>query len=196
MNIATVTTPQYLNRVPHNGNSVSIDPYARSSESLPPSDPNALAYTRTQHHATPSSTSLNPATPASTQARQSVDGQSTAGNSPSHIFGGVDQLIREGQDWIFRDQTQLANDFDNWHPGTIDDIAPWFASTQSPPPTYPAPGNPGIAQMNGGPVGGASSNGYPSINGNGNGANGLNGVNSITNVQGFTYDESAWYEYQ
>jgi hypothetical protein len=133
MNIASVATPQYLNRMPQNNNSVSIDSYARSSESLPPSDPNALAYTRTQHHrATPSSTSLGAPTPASTHGRQSIDGQSTAANSPSQMFGGVDQLIREGQDWIFRDQTQLASGFDNWHPGNIDDIAPWFASTQSP----------------------------------------------------------------
>jgi len=195
-----VTTPQYINRMPHGTNSVSIDPYARSSDSLPPSDPNALAYTRTQHHAaTPSSTSFNPATPASTQARQSIDGQSTAGNSPSQLFGGVDQLIREGQDWIFRDQTQLANGFDNWNSHSIEDIASWFASTQSPGNQYPAPGGLGMAaQMNGGPVGGAPTNGYPNMNGNGGpNVNGVHGVNGITGLPGFnTYDEGSWYDYQ
>jgi hypothetical protein len=199
MNLATVTTPQYLNRVPHNTTSVSIDPYARSFETLPPSDPNALAYTRTQHHATPSISSLNPATPASTHARHSIDGgQSTAANSPSQMFGGVDQLIREGQDWIFRDQTQLANGFENWHPASIDEMASWFASTQSPGTGFSAPGNPAMtAQMNGGPVGGALANGYSNVNGDGGATvSGTNGVNGITGLQGFTYDEGSWYDYQ
>ncbi|RYF46464.1 MAG: fungal specific transcription factor domain-containing protein [Cytophagaceae bacterium] len=195
MNIATVTTPQYVNRVSHNNNnSVSIDPYARSHDSLPPSDPNALAYTHAQHHSTPQSASYTPVTPASTQARQSIDGQSTAGNSPSQLFGGVDQLIREGQDWIFRDQTQLANGFENWHPGNIDDIASWFASTQSPTNGYPAPGV--AAPMNGGPVGGAPTNGFPAnLQANGDvPVNGSNGLNGIADLQGFTYDESTWYD--
>jgi hypothetical protein len=200
MNLATVTTPQYLNRMPHSTNSVSIDPYARSIDILPPSDPNALAYTRPQHHATPSSSSnLNPATPASTQARQSLDGQSTAANSPSQLFGGVDQLIREGQDWIFRDQTQLASGFENWNPGSIDDMASWFASTQSPTNAYHIPGTPGMGvQMNGGPVGGASVNGYPNINVNGvPNVGSTHGVNGITGLPGFnTYDEGSWYDYQ
>jgi hypothetical protein len=201
MNIANVSTPQYLNRMPQNNNSVSIDPYTRSSESLPPSDPNALAYMRTQHHrATPSAASLSAPTPASTQGRQSIDGQSTAGNSPSQMFGGVDQLIREGQDWIFRDQTQLANGFDNWGPTStsIDDIASWFASTQSPTGGFPALTNPAMSMpMNGGPVGGASTNGYPSVNGGGNpNVNGPNSVNNINGLQGFTYDEGSWYDYQ
>ncbi|KAH7395153.1 fungal-specific transcription factor domain-containing protein [Phaeosphaeria sp. MPI-PUGE-AT-0046c] len=201
MNIASVATPQYLNRMPQNNNSVSIAPYAHSPDSLPPSDPNALAYTRTQHHrATPSSASLNAPTPASTQGRRSIDGgQSTTGNSPSQMFGGVDQLLREGQDWIFRDQTQLANGFENWNPSTIDDIALWFASAQSPTAgfTGAAASNPAMnGQMNGGPVGG----GYANMNGNGGGGNvnvgGQNGVENIAGSQGFTYDEGSWYDYQ
>jgi hypothetical protein len=202
MNITSVATPQYLNRMPQNNTSVSIDPYTRSNESLPPSDPNALAYTRPQHHhATPSSTSLNAPTPASTRGRQSIDGQSTTGNSPSQLFGGVDQLLREGQDWIFRDQTQLANGFDNWNPASMDDMASWFASTQSPTSGYPAPNPtpnnpPRMAPMNGGPVGAIGTNGYPTMNGNGNpGIPGANGV-GITGLQGFTYDEGSWYDYQ
>jgi hypothetical protein len=199
MNIASVATPQYLNRMPQNDNSVSIDPYARSNESLPPSDPNALAYTRIQrHHATPSQTSFTAPTPASTQGRQSIDGQSTTANSPSQMFGGVDQLLREGQDWILRDQTQLATGFENWNPGSIDDIASWFASTQSPNTGYPAPNASIPVPMNGGPVGGGHMNGYPNVTGgnpNAN-ANGANGINNITGIQGFTYDEGSWYDYQ
>lgn len=205
MNIANVTTPQYLNRMPHNNNSVSIDPMGRSydAQPLPPSDANAIAYTRTQHHiSTPQSSTLNPATPASTQARQSIDGQSTAGNSPSQLFGGVDQLIREGQDWIFRDQSQLASGFDNWNPQSIDDIASWFASTTSPTNGYPGNSNPVMSgEMNGGPVGG-NPNLYPNVNGiSGNRGNGnipANGNADVGNMgmQGFTYDEQSWYDYQ
>ncbi|KAL5118147.1 Nitrogen assimilation transcription factor nit-4 [Pleosporales sp. CAS-2024a] len=198
---SSVATPQYLNSMPRNNNSVSSTvPYARSVDSLPPTDPNALAYSRVQRHdaTTPSASSLAAPTPASTQGRQSIDGQSTAGNSPSQLFGGVDQLVREGQDWIFRDQTQLATGFDNWNPTSIDDIASWFASTQSPAGTFPS-NNPAMtAPMNGGPVGGAL-NGYPNMNGgslNLNGSSSTNGIHDITGIQGFTYDEGTWYDYQ
>ncbi|KAF1846685.1 uncharacterized protein K460DRAFT_406880 [Cucurbitaria berberidis CBS 394.84] len=202
MNMTSVATPQYLNRIPNNNNSVSIDSFARSfdTNTLPPSDPNALAYTRTQHqrdHSTPQTSALNPATPASTQARLSIDGQSTAANSPSQLFGGVDQLIREGQDWIFRDQTQLASGFDNWNPQSIDDIASWFASTASPTNGYHAPTNPVMSgEMNGGPVGGQTANGYPNLNGNGDpNLTGVGGASGM-GMQGFTYNEREWYDYQ
>jgi len=36
------------------------------------------------------------------------------GDSPSAIFGGVEQLLREGQDWWLRDQSQLAVEFEQW----------------------------------------------------------------------------------
>lgn len=205
MNMANVATPQYLNRISNNNSSVSIDPLGRSFDvhSLPPSDANAMAYALSQHHrdqATPQTSSLNPATPASTQARQSIDGKSTAANSPSQLFGGVDQLMREGQDWIFRDQTQLASGFDNWNPQSIDDIASWFASTASPTNGYTATTtNPVMGgEINGGPVGGVAPNGYANLNGNGNANPNLNGVAGMNGMgmQGFTYDEQSWYDYQ
>ena len=34
--------------------------------------------------------------------------------SPSEMFGGVEQLIRDSQDWVYRDQTQIATGFGNW----------------------------------------------------------------------------------
>ena len=43
----------------------------------------------------------------------SFDSRKAAG-SPSDMFGGVEQLIRDSQDWVMRDQTQLASGFDNW----------------------------------------------------------------------------------
>lgn len=200
MNLANLASPQFFPRVGNtNSTSVSHDPFARSfdTHSLPPSDENALAYRRTQHHsATPQNSAMTPATPASTQGRQSIDGQTTAGNSPSQVFGGVDQLLREGQDWIYRDQTQLASGFENWNPQSIDDIASWFASTASPTNGYPVVNNPAVnGQMNGGPVGGNATNGYPNANG-GTNVNGVPGVNGMGMPPGYTYDEGTWYEYQ
>ena len=198
MPIANVATPQFFNRVAtNNSTSVSTDPSARSFDIhvLPPSDPNALAYMRAQHHATPQTSTRNPATPASTHGRQSIDGQTTAGNSPSQLFGGVDQLIREGQDWIYRDQTQLASGFDNWNPQSIDDIASWFASTAPSANGYPGTSNPVVnADMGGRPIAENATNGYPNVHGTAD-MNGLAGVNYL-GMQGFAYDEGSWYDYQ
>ena len=30
------------------------------------------------------------------------------------MFGGIEQLIRDSQDWAYRDQAQFATGFDNW----------------------------------------------------------------------------------
>ena len=37
-----------------------------------------------------------------------------SGASPSDMFGGIEQLIRDSQDWAYRDQAQFATGFDNW----------------------------------------------------------------------------------
>lgn len=210
MNMANMTAPQFYTRTAAtNNSSVSNDPSARpsSTHSIPPSDPNALAYMRTQQHTvtTPQSSAaaLNAPTPASTQGRRSVDGgQTTAGNSPSQLFGGVDQLLREGQDWIYRDQTQLANDFENWNPQGVDDIASWFASTADPARAFQGATTAPVmsSEMNGGPVGGEALNGFPNgnVNGNHNANPSLNGFGGIglngMGMQGFTYDEQSWYQ--
>lgn len=201
--------------------------FTRDPSSVPPTD---LTHTRLQrhpsdplNHTTPNHGHAHtPATPASTQARQSLDGMSSTGASPSQLFGGVDQLIREGQDWIFRDQTQLANGFDNWSNQDFGDIAGWFASTGGSTGTYaPGPGPTPVSlgqSMNGGPVGGGGAvnggggvghaNGY-NVNGvplNGgtttttNNRSGnhpdVNGMGGVGGMQGFTYDERSWYDYQ
>lgn len=45
--------------------------------------------------------------------------------SPSDLagmFGGVDQLLREGQDWIYRDSQQVATGFENWDDLSMDPL--------------------------------------------------------------------------
>jgi hypothetical protein len=39
---------------------------------------------------------------------------STSTSSPSGMYDGVEQLVQDSQDWMMRDQAQLANGFENW----------------------------------------------------------------------------------
>ncbi|KAF2682089.1 pathway-specific nitrogen regulator [Lentithecium fluviatile CBS 122367] len=184
------TATQFFDRSgnPVTSMSQGLPHQGRNSEarSLPPNDENPLTYPRQQpDYASPAATPANTnnaVTPASTQARQSIDGTSTNGNSPSQLFGGVEQLIREGQDWWLRDQNQLAVGFDNWN-YNAEDIASWFASqggVGSPGQTGGFATSPVLnGAMNGGAVGGA------------NGANGLNGYENGLN--GYP-NESEWYQ--
>jgi len=57
-----------------------------------------------------------------------------AGASPSGLFGGVDQLLRDSQDWWLRDQSQLAMGFEQW-PITESEISSWMAATSTNPAT-------------------------------------------------------------
>jgi hypothetical protein len=170
----------------------------RGSEarSLPPNDASSLAYPRAQRD--------NPATPASTTTgppgtRQSFDANaSSTGNSPSQFFGGVEQLIREGQDWWLRDQNQLAIGFDNWTMPGSEEMGVWLNNTAaqagaiSSPPMGPTSGyatspmTDANGAMNGGPVNGTSN------------VNGMNGVTGL-NAGGYgtalnSYNEQDWYQ--
>lgn len=106
----------------------------------------------------------------------------TAGASPSDMFGGVDQLLRDSQDWVYRDQAQLATGFENW--GGMDMAGAGLG--QSPVNTT---GN-----------GTYPTNGYS--NNIGMGSTGVNGANGA-GLQGMSqtspfgslaaYDEQEWY---
>lgn len=52
----------------------------------------------------------------------------SVGGSPSALFGGVEQLLREGQDWWLRDQSQLAMGFEQW-PMSEGEMASWMRAT-------------------------------------------------------------------
>jgi hypothetical protein len=108
-----------------------------------------------------------------------------AGQSPSTLFGGVDQLLRDSQDWWLRDQTQLALGFEQWPLGETD----WAASGLGSPVQFTAGGNTSAPQ----------SNGYGAVNGGGGDYAGLNGVNGFGNGGGYGSgiqqypDEHQWY---
>jgi hypothetical protein len=117
-------------------------------------------------------------------SRTSVDSNShmtPAGNSPSALFGGVDQLLRDSQDWWLRDQSQLAMGFEQW---------PMDWGLASPPTFTGLNGSAGQQQGTNGysPV---NSGGYAGLNGNGN-INGGGGQGFGNGIQQYP-DEHQWY---
>jgi hypothetical protein len=109
------------------------------------------------------------------------------------MFGGIDQLLRDSQDWVLRDQTQMALGFENWT-GMDMDPAVWASGSISQAPTSNAVG--GVA-MNGmsmpdtspvystNGVGAAMNNGYPV-------GTWLNGLHPYNNAA--MYNEDEWYQ--
>lgn len=150
-------------------------------------------------------------TPATPQTRWHHRIQ--AGASPSEVFGGVDQLLRDSSDWAFRDQAQLATGFDNWDSINMDASA-WGN-------TSPTNGGMNMA-VTGGPVGGpvmGPANGaapvqqqqngaamtmppnanmaYPQTQNNGLDSMGMmNWLNSMNayNSMAASYNEDEWYQ--
>lgn len=93
-------------------------PQNNISYQLPPQDAYSM---QPQQH--PSSTH----TPQAPRARNWASAANT-GRSPSDMFGGVEQLIRDSQDWAYRDQAQMAAGFGNWNQLDIDSTA-WAQQT-------------------------------------------------------------------
>ncbi|KAK5121484.1 Nitrogen assimilation transcription factor nit-4 [Meristemomyces frigidus] len=137
-------------------------------------------------------------TPASAQgSHRSKDSTGTkSATSPSDIFGGVDQLLRDSQDWVYRDQAQFATGFENWNDLDLD------PSTWTSPVAGDGVVNGGMnGAMNGGAVGGSVTNGMsvPNVSAaytNGNGLSASNGF-PMANQLGFgsiiLENEDDWY---
>jgi hypothetical protein len=87
------------------------------SPDLPPNS--AAELQRSIHQRQLSQTTID--TPAGSQPSAV-----TSTGSPSALFGGVEQLLREGQDWWVKDQNQLAAGFGHW-PRDMDHVA-WLAA--------------------------------------------------------------------
>lgn len=65
--------------------------------------------------------------PASTgQAKHIQSKKRPLPRESSQMFGGVEELLREGQDWWMKDQSAVATGFDNWSYGAHD----WAQTTQ------------------------------------------------------------------
>ncbi|KAI9668045.1 MAG: hypothetical protein M1821_000865 [Bathelium mastoideum] len=143
------------------------------------------------------------------QPRRSMDSStglvSSSMASPTSMFGGMEQLIREGQDWALRDQQNLALGFGNWDTTVWPDMS-WVndgsngatsvptasnASMHAPIATGTAPG----PEMN--VTGPNGVNGMTMMNpmNGANGANGVNGMNGMNwaRTHGYIDNESDWY---
>lgn len=56
----------------------------------------------------------------------------TASSSPNGMFGGIDQLLRQSQDWAYKDQAQFGTGFGNWTGAAGDDTSSsWLGLQQS-----------------------------------------------------------------
>lgn len=156
--------------------------------------------------------------PTSTPQRQQMSGQHSSHNpmqprpmgaSPSDMFGGVDQLLRDSQDWAYRDQAQLATGFGNWNLDAADPAPSWMSGTmgdantsfpmqsqvqpqqqqqqqqQQPIPTTAQNMPPAYTMGNGGGVhNAADANAFAVMSW-------MNGANPYTNMT--SYDEEEWY---
>lgn len=145
------------------------------------------------------------ATPATPQYRGwSNQNPRVAGASPSDMFGGVEQLIRDSQDWAYRDQAQLATGFENWN-GEMESPQ-WTgagmnmpisngAMTTGPPLNAPTPSMHSMQSTSP-----QSTSGYvpamPVTGGNASVeamANWLNSMNAY-NSMAASYNEDEWYQ--
>ncbi|KAI6907439.1 Nitrogen assimilation transcription factor [Hortaea werneckii] len=130
----------------------------------------------------------------------------TSAGSPSDMFGGIEQLLRDSNDWVYKDQAQWATGFENW------DVDPstWtnggFGSGDGPAMMNGMNGMPGMNQM---PTNSAATDGAtatsmqstspaysatsagaaapPYLGADGSWLNGMNPGNLSA------YDENAWY---
>jgi hypothetical protein len=126
------------------------------------------------------------------------------GSSPSDMFGGVEQLIRDSQDWAYREQAQMAAGFENWNRSGLD--SPQWG--QTPMVSNASMSNNLQRTALGGPVQNVGGNPSPIPTHPGSGydqlsptsavdgmgmANWLNGMNAFNTVAG-AYNEEEWYQ--
>lgn len=144
--------------------------------------------------------------------------QRPIGASPSNMFGGVEQLLRDSQDWAYRDQAQLATGFENWNTlDTADPSAHWMnrpvgdgtgsfstpqqqpqqqqQQQQQPPPPQQQQGQPNSDPINNPAYGmGNAPTGQANNPANANAfavLSWMDGANPYTNMM--NYDEESWY---
>jgi hypothetical protein len=114
----------------------------------PPPDRNSFSYDSTrQVDGIPRATTItsrpgyatSASNPAGQYAPAGVPGSnpriqfnsSTSTSSPSGVYDGVEQLVQDSQDWMMRDQAQLANGFENWTGVTDFDMSLWAGNASS-----------------------------------------------------------------
>lgn len=174
---------QFYNPMMQSSSGSVMPPRRTSSQPLPPQNATEFAQATSMSYLphTPQSTTTGP--PVSRGSFDASSNVSPAGGSPSALFGGVDQLLRDQNDWWLRDQSQLAIGFEHWPMAEGE----WLGAASSPVAPSHNISN-GVSEAVNGSVNGGSvgPNGYGNANGVFNGANGFGG-----SIGG--YNENEWY---
>lgn len=197
-------------RTPSDSNSSAL------SRLQPPQDANGL---RAQQYPSAAPTPQQQAAQSRHRPNNSMTSARANAASPSDMFGGIEQLLRDSSDWAYRDQAQLATGFGNWgspiDPNPLGNSAvsgaipgsQWPAGAP-PPPAIDHP-SPTSVPMQGGAVSSVNtspvySGGPPAANGLANayammnGTTWMNGLTGNSNVNPYdpmmSYDESEWYQ--
>ena len=185
-----VSTSSYFNTAPfpvtangaiNNGGPVQT---ISSEYALPPQDANGLRALQYSSATT---------TPSSKKGQLPNGGTTTTQGSPSDMFGGVSQLLKDSQDWVYRDQVQFALGFENWNALDTMDPAAWpAAAVGDTGATGVIAGAPGPGNM---PLVAADPtynvNGVPAANGGGIPPR-TNNVDPYYRMA--TYNENEWYQ--
>lgn len=139
---------------------------------------------------------LSTSAPVQTNQSQQQAQPVRKGPSPSDMFGGVEQLLRDSQDWVYRDKTQIATGFGNWTSLNMDPST-WANAVvvdESMPNNLPMDGGvpPGMQMPNAnaqtglfGMNGNGSMGGYPVMDW-------LNSQTLYNNTM--AYNEDDWYQ--
>lgn len=162
---------------------LSLPPATAADLARMPNKPRPSTYlTQAQQEAWKNHQASRASTVGASGASSSND-RSTRNTSPSVLFGGVDSLVEESQDWWLRDQSALALGFDNW----VDPGVEWSSLNTSPPNSAGLVNN-----VTDGVINGADGinydmngyeNGYQGANGNGY-ANGYGNMNQGSKQRG------------
>lgn len=164
--IAPATTASYLLPRPP----VSSENMAPPLPSATTAGPITTTTNNNNNNALQSQPQAFPSQPATTQQPPTTAARrNTFAGSPLDMFGGIEQLLHDSNNWVYRDQAQLANGFENWT--TVDLESPLWP-TVAPPPAAPRSSGPlaldssafNVA-MNPAYSASASSNGGPNADG-------------------------------
>ena len=164
-----------------------------SGVSLPPHSAQDMQHPPRQANAG-STASTSPGQP-----HGSVDSTTTLTTSmasPTDMFGGIEQLIREGHDWTLRDQQNLALGFDNWGSADWVDLG-WTEGGALIPDmqsggAYDLAGTGAGAGMATAGTNDVSRMAMMNSMDNLNGMNGVNGINGFR-TDGYVDNEMDWY---
>lgn len=144
----------------------------------PPYEPNPMPFASTE------------TTPPQQQPQSGYVTSASNIASPSDMFGGIEQLLHESNDWTYRDQAQLATGFENWT-GIDVDPAVWGSG---------GGGAMGQEMPAGGTSNGQGAATAMAYTGLPSGTETFVGMNGAGNGQGFMagagsgYNEEEWYQ--